>query len=306
MSTAMTGETAAGLRRAIYGKGDANRGDLDVLITKGAAFGDDRDFADLLAEVALEVLSTQPDPTGYVSDSDAAWLIGRLGSAGLAKSAELAMLKHLLGRSISVPAALTDFAVNVAKDAYAQTPKAIDEYDVDTLRALAFAPTAGAPVHISGPTAEALFAIAHATAGLDNDPEFANFFARAIGNYLMGAAFVHTEDAATVRGLEKDMDEVGSPAAFARHAQERPTLLGFAHAIESLLGEEEDEAAEENEVVDHDLDVAAPVDASEGKWVLDHLSRGALCPAERRLLAFLRDEAPSAPPELTALYDQAA
>jgi hypothetical protein len=37
------------------------------------------------------------------------------------------------------------------------------------------------------------------------------------------------------------------------------------------------------------------------------LSRGGqLTAAERRLLAFLRDEAASAPPELTMLYAQAA
>ena len=306
MSTAVTGETAAGLRRAISGKGDARRGDLDALIATGAGFGDDADFAELLGEVALEVLSAQPDPTGYVSDADAAWLIGRLGAAGLTKSTELKMLKHLLGRSISVPAALTDFAMSVAKDAYTQTPKAIDEDDVDTLRALAFAPTAGAPVHVSAPSAEALFAIAHATAGFDNDPEFVNFFAKAIGNYLMGAAFVHTEDAATVRGLEQGLNEVGDPAAFVQHAQERPTLFGFANAIESLLGAEEDEAAAQNDQIDSELDKSEPVDAAEGAWLIAHLTRGDLCLAERRLLAFLRDEAPSAPAEITALYDQAA
>jgi hypothetical protein len=41
--------------------------------------------------------------------------------------------------------------------------------------------------------------------------------------------------------------------------------------------------------------------------VIAHLSRGGeLTEAEKRLLAFLRDEAASAPPELTALYDKAA
>jgi hypothetical protein len=53
------------LRRAIYGKGDATRADLEILIARGRQGGADPEFCNLIAEVATDVLVRQVDPAGY-------------------------------------------------------------------------------------------------------------------------------------------------------------------------------------------------------------------------------------------------
>ena len=56
-----------------------------------------------------------------------------------------------------------------------------------------------------------MFDIAHATATARNDPAFADFFARAIGNYLLGAVFVESPSRDAVFAEERELDR---PAAF--------------------------------------------------------------------------------------------
>jgi hypothetical protein len=44
------------LRRSIYGKGDATRADLEILIARGRQGGADPEFCNLIAEIATDVL----------------------------------------------------------------------------------------------------------------------------------------------------------------------------------------------------------------------------------------------------------
>ena len=80
MST--TTPDAAELRRAIYGKGAANRTDLVGLIGLGPEIGDDPAGIALVAEVARDVMVGDADTPGYISEEDADWLTARLGDGG--------------------------------------------------------------------------------------------------------------------------------------------------------------------------------------------------------------------------------
>ncbi len=69
----------------------------------------------------------------------------------------------------------------------------------------------------------------------------------------------------------------------------------------------EERYRQENEETEARLEAAARIDAGEAKWILAHLARGGdLSPAEKRLIAFLRDESTDTPPEIAALFDRAA
>jgi hypothetical protein len=311
--------SATELRQRIYGEGrEPDREDVLKLINLGRSEGADPDFAALLSEVALDVFAVQVDPTGYVTNYDAAWLIARLAEGGgLSSAAEFELLKTLIGHAISVPPALTEFAVREVekailtgrRDAFGgedHAPGIVTPADVDALRALAFAPTRGHSLHVDRNTAEALFDIAHATATADNAPEFPEFFSRAIGNYLMGADFLGTPDASEVLQVEAELARPASGfGAFLSAAIHGRRDLRAAW--ESLAAGEEEVAREINAATDRRLDAASRIETDAAQWVIAHLSRGGeLTLAERRLLAFLRDEAASAPPELEALYAQAA
>jgi hypothetical protein len=305
------------IRRAIYADGDPTRFDLDRLIAMGREEGADNEFAELLADIATDVMVRLADPAGYVTDEDAAWLIERLRSdGGLASAAEFGMLKSVVGHAVSVPSALTTFAVREVEKAILtgrrdtlggvdHEPGVVTSGDVAALRAFAFAPAHGHSLHVDRAAAEALFDIAHATATADNAPEFLDFFAQAVGNYLTGVDFLGTPERSDVLHTEAELARPGGFGAFfAEVFSRKPNLSEIAKTI----GDDVDETDRAlNQETASRLDKASHIERDTAKWVLAHLSRGGqLTAAERRLLAFLRDEAASAPPELTTLYDQAA
>jgi hypothetical protein len=311
-------ETLA-LRRAIYGKGDATRADFENLLARGREAGAGAEFAALIAEVATDVLVHQVDPVGYVTEADAAWLVARLSQGGgLACHAEFETLKAIFGHAVSVPPVLTAFAVREVEKAILtgrrdamggidHEPGVVTREDVEALRAMAFAPTQGSSLHVDKGTAEALFDIAHATATAANAPEFAEFFAQAVGNYLMGVAFSGTADRVDVLRHEAELDKPTGFRGFFAAMTRGPSRAEVADALESTEAEEEDAYLRENLDTERRLREAENVGGDQAKWIIAHLTRGGpLTEAEKRLLRFLADEAASTPTELTALLDRAA
>jgi hypothetical protein len=310
---------AFALRREIYSNGDPTRADLEKLLASGRNAGADIDFAALIADVATDVLVRQVDPQGYVTEADAAWLVARLGQGGgLGCYAEFEMLKGVFGHAVSVPPELTAFAVREVEKAILtgrrnamggvdHEPGVVTRDDVDALRALAFAPTRGSSLHVDKTTAEALFDIAHATATAANDPQFADFFARAVGNYLMGVAFSGTPDRSEVLRHEAELDKPTGFGAFFAAMARAPSRTDIADSLKSVEGQEEDAYRTQNLDTERRLARAERLGDEQADWVITHLTRGGpLTEAETRLLKFLADESASAPRELKALLDRAA
>lgn len=310
---------ALALRRAIYGKGDASKADLTDLIARGPAFGADPDFRDLVAEVAKDVFIHQVDPEGYVTEADAAWLMEKLGDGGgLSCRAEYEILKSVFSHALSVPPALTEFAVREVEKAILtgrrdsiggvdHEPGIVTDEDVAALRALVFAATQGSSMHVGRGVAEALFDIAHATATSANSSDWPRFFAQAVGNYVMGAPFLGAPDRAEVLQAEAVLNQPTSLGSFLSSMFRAPSTSEFLSAERSVDEAEEIALRGQNAANQREIDAAAGIDAAEAKWILAHLTRGgSLTEAERCLISFIREEAPSAPAEIKALYDRAA
>lgn len=312
MAALAQGIDAAALRRAIYSKDKAVRADLAHLLALGASAGENRDYLTLIADVGRDALDLDVEPRGYVSEADAQWLIGAIGEGGsLSSRAEFETLKAVIGHAVSVPPSLAAFAVGEVKHAILggrRGPAGVTSADVEALRVFCFAPNAGAAMHVDRTTAETLFDIAHATANADNAPEFADFFAKAVGNYLLGAVFLdpasRDEEMAHARELDRPAPSFGQ---FLSRLAGGLFAANAGDALRSVDGLTRNIVRDKNDETDDRLDANADVDAGEAQWILAHLSReGQLSAAERRLLAFLRDEAASAPPEITTLYGQSA
>ncbi len=293
--------------------------DLAGLIALGPQAGDDPDFIVLISDVAREVMAEDADPQGYVSEDDADWLAAHLGDgAGLTCRAEFEVLKSVLTHAVSVPPTLVAFALREVERAILtgrrgplggveHEPGIVVAEDVEALRTIVFAATAGAACHVDRAAAEALFDIAHATATAQNDPAFADFFAQAVGNYLLGAAVVAVASREAALAEERDMDKRPSFAEFLSGLAGGLTWPDAASGRKSVDQLVEAHYFEENAETEKRLASASEIDAGEAKWVLAHLTRGGdLTAAEKRLLAFLRDEATSTPPELAALFARAA
>jgi hypothetical protein len=293
------------LRRAIYSKPSVVRDDLVNLLNLGRRPGAEAsaEYVDLLVDVATDLLVNQADPPMYVAPADADWLAGQLKVDGdLNCHAEFAMLRAVLSRAVSVPPTLASFAVgeieravveghNAARGA-AHAKGKVTREDVEALRTAVFAATQGSSLHVTRESAEALFRIAHATSGADNDQSFNELFAQAVGNYLMGIAFHWTPDVADEIERERWLEQ---PA---------PSLGGFLGGL--LRAGKQDQPLSESERVrrEDDADRAeiaarSDINSTDGDWVLAHLTRGAdITAAEKSLLAFLRDNAHSLPAAL--------
>jgi hypothetical protein len=316
LDAAIDTEGARELRRAIYAKPSVGRDDLVGLLNfgRGAGAQASTEYLDLLSEVATDLLINQVDPPMYIGQRDADWLVAQLSAnGGLNCHAEFAMLRALMSRAVSVPPALAAFAVREIEKAIVDGHSAADgadhakgkvtREDVEALRTAVFAATEGSSLHVTRGSAEALFRIAHATAGADNDPGFNALFAQAVGNHLMGIAFHWTPNVADEIERERWLDR---PA---------PGIGGFLGGLlhrekagkqEAPLTEDE-RVRRENEADRAEIAARSDISATDGDWVLAHFAReGELTAAERSLLAFLKDNAHSLPPALAKAIEAQA
>ncbi|HMK90026.1 MAG TPA: hypothetical protein VK446_10405 [Methylocystis sp.] len=300
MSAVLQLDDVAQLRRAIYSKKFASREDLAALLRRDDASAA---FARLLADIAVDVLVDQADPEKYVSQADADWFVAELGRSPAPYEAKIAALLDLLRYAASAPRSLETYCVGEIEKAVTKKGVVAPE-DTQALREAVFSSVEGSALHVTRDSAEALFNIAHATDGAPNDPAFPDFFAKAVGNYLMGIAFRWTPSAAAEREKQKQLD--AKPANFGAFLLQM--FSGFGRATPQSLDEmDEGRVKAENDADAAEMALASEIDAGETEWLLAHLSReGALTDAEKALLVFLRQEAPSLPAPLAARLSEAA
>ena len=249
----------------------------------------DSEWFSLFREAISDFLLHQEAPVGVVTDEEADWLIARIGDDGrvcLATEAEL--LLHILERAERAPERLAHFALTACVDA-AMTAGRVGEEDVKRLRRAVYALGSRGATFVDADEAEALFDLADATAGGDNHPDWADFFAKAIANYVMSFARPATaEDALALAGY------AGLPDASGKGFFERATGGGLKgwwsavrtpdqHTLLKAAHVAKEEALAEAEVVTGD----------ESAWLWARIRRdGVKSDAERALVAFLDRENP--------------
>jgi hypothetical protein len=312
----ITADEVQSFRRSIYSKAIVSREDLTNLLELGrkAEVATPAEFGALLADVAADLLVNQVDPPRYIKSADAEWLVSQLQSrGGLSLGAEFTMLMAVLRLAVSIPPALSSFAVSEIERAIVQGHRAalgtdhaigiVTHDDVESLRTAVFAAAEGSSVHVSRESAETLFRIAHATSQAGNDPEFNDLFAKAIGNYLMGIAFHWTPSVADELEKEKWMD------------RPTPAFGSFMEGLVHLRKTEPQKASEieanrikaENDADQIEISRKADITQEESDWLLANLTRsGDLTEPEKTLLRFLKENARSLPPKLLETINLAA
>ena len=297
------------LRRDIYAKGAVTREDLSRLLEMARTAGGTltQDFDDFVAEVATDLLVHQAEPTRYVSVADADWLIKALERSSPPASTRRRLLLEVLSHAVSVPGRLAASAVETVECAIIEGPKVVTAADVEALRAAVFAATDASALHVTRESADALFRIDHASRGVENDPTFADFFARAVGDHLLGIAFRWIPSAADEVRKEQwlEAEPPGIGGFIGRMFGAGDHSLGSAD-LASPIEAEEALVRQENEADARERANAQVIDQAEAGWLLAKLGSEALTRAERALLSFLGREATAMPQDLRALIDRQA
>jgi hypothetical protein len=292
------------LRRHYFADNAISLREGEELFTVAARVGDAgcREWYEFFSEAIGVLLIDQVQPHGYLSEENADWLIARIMQDDhvLLKS-EFETLLKVMERAREVPDKLAAFALGLVKDIVISgdgttitgekhAPGVVTAADVAALRRTLFVASSEGFGAVTRAEADVLFDIADATAGADNDPIFDDLFARAIGNHLLSGLGRRAPERKEALRREAWLDE------------RRPLGSGIAANLRGIVfGKRQSAPAPAAPVP-----VTEVVTSEEAAWLKSRIRRDhRISSAERRLLAFLRDEAAEMDPSLDAVIVEA-
>jgi hypothetical protein len=312
------------LRRMIYADGPVSKKDADILFSLNSACSKkDPAFAELFVEALTDYFVWQTEPRGYVTPEFARILIDNVTKDGhVETNTELALVLNVVHWARQCPEELVALVLESVRQSVllsrdgalgGNRPRvSIGAGDVAILRKALHAPAGDGSLLVTRREAELLFTLNEATAAGKNDPEWTDFFSRAIANHLMNpmnAPFTPTIEDASRR--ERWLDERGSiggllsgvGAALARG--DVPVRKVFEEFDPFGAKAAKREAQEEALATKVRLSRES-IDADEARWVADRILRdGSIDENERALLAFLKKESPAIDPALSAVMKKA-
>lgn len=190
-------ETLA-MRRAVWPDGQISAQEAGILLDLNrASTAPSSEWVDFFVEAITAYIVEQAEPSGYVSEQNAAWLMQAIDRDGHVGSlAELEMLVKVIERAENVPDGLKDYALAQVRHAVlhgegptrcgdALAPGSIGTAEVRLLRRILYAAGGHAPAHINRQEAELLFAIKDATLRGNNAPEWQTLFVQAVSLHLL-------------------------------------------------------------------------------------------------------------------------
>lgn len=279
--------------------------EADILFGLNSVSDKPEGWAPYFTSVLAAYVDDREAPDDYVSESSAAWLIGRISEDGVVETeTELKLLLNVLKLARHVPDMLQEFALDQVRLAvlYGQgavsnkmlTPGLIGEAEVALLRSVLYAGSGDGGVGITRTEAEILFALNDATSGFANHPSWRMLFVHAIANYLMviSAPVVPTPSEALNRE-----NWLKSESGLFGH-----NIFGsFKALFDQRLEEKQSDGSGGYANLDlNEVARAEEIDLSEAKWLIDHLMRDDKQDEnEAALLAFIKAECPDIDAALT-------
>ena len=314
-------EDLAAARRFVYSDEVVSPDDIAGLFAIEQARADHNPgWSTFFREALVDIALNQTPPQGYLSDENAELLIGSIGERREARSdTALEALADIVAKAREASPRFSAFVLRQVKNAAIYSdgvdasgdrlrPGAVGPVEIRLMQRVLWGAEAGGMLAISREEAEALFDIADATAGADNDPAWDDLFARAVGNYLLGATArqaISREAALQAWDRPYESSIVSTLAAMLGGAgaglSAMSKILG-----EGTLGEETNYriAVDELERA-RAAENAAQLQGEKAEWLLDRVRRNGLVTGpERSLLEFVQRNASLLTPELRALVDK--
>jgi len=310
----ITGDDVLFLRQVVYGAPVISMEMAERVIDLDHLEGDKApEWLAFYVEVLTDFLVEQEEPTGYVDEVKADWLIARIVHDGKIETAsELDLLVTILEKATKSPPSLERFALEAVRDTVIagsgparqgghHVPGVVDAADVALLRRILYAVGGDGHVGITRNEAETLFEINDATSGADNDPEWPDLFVKAIANNVLFVSGYKVPARGEALRREAWLDERGSVGDFFSRM-----VTGVAGV---LSGYGVPEAVTEDDALHgHEPDFASAerVDDEEASWLAKRLAHdGELDVNERILLASLHEMTEEIHPVLQRIIDNA-
>jgi len=148
-------------------------------------------------EALTDYCVNQANPRGYVSDTNADWLIKQITRDGHVKSdTELELLVKIIERAHQVPDLMATFALKEVANAVLEgdgellrdetlTRGVIGQPEAQLIRRIVYGVGADGQIKISRREVEVLFDLNDKTVETENHPEWHDVFVRAVAAYLM-------------------------------------------------------------------------------------------------------------------------
>ena len=299
----------ARLRRAIFADGLVARVELKALFDfEKSRHVHNGAWSQLFVDTVVQHVIEDVQPVGYLSDDNAHWVIEQIGTKQGARSdTALEALIRIVETAREVPPFFSAYVLRQLKEAVVYsdgvdlrgrnlTPGCVNAAELDMIRRVLWGAGAEGQLAISKEEAEALFEIADAATGNISDPGWDDLFARAIGNYLIGAtgravptraeslAMWHTD-------YQVDMCEVFSKALNSPLEWRKTGFFGRLVKEGALSAQIEARIGRDNDERDQTIDTARTLIGPKADWLVDRIRRnGVTSGPEAALLEFLKCE----------------
>lgn len=274
------------------------------------------EWTDFFLEALTDHLVEQVEPVGYVDAAKADWLFARIMDDGKVRSeTELELLVRICEKAREVPPRFAATALAEVRRAVLEgdgvtrlgrlVPGRITGPEVALLRRVLFAAGGAAGIAVSREEAEVLFEIDDAAGDADAPAEWPDLFAKAVGNYLMGAVLHAAPAREEVLRRQRWLDEptAGVGGFLGRMIGALGDVGGIVAAAAAPTGEKAQRRRNKRAL--EAIEAAAAVTPAEVEWVVDRMGRnGRLSLAEAALVDFLRSGDAPLPPAVGALVEK--
>lgn len=312
------------LRQELWKDGIVSREEAEAVFRLDHACGERApEWTRFYVDALTDYFVWQAKPRRHVSEESARFLIENvLGDGRINGTTELELLVNVAYWCESCPEMLALFALQAIKDSVLspetavygsnRPPAVIGPGDVEIVRRTIYAPGSPGGFTVTQREAELMFELNNATIAAENAPGWGDLFAKAVANFLMfprGAPIVASADEVLNRerwlqerqGVGDLLANIGKSAARLdipfREAWEAVDPTGAAQA-------QRERAADDARI--RDAMSRESIDADEAQWLIAQINAdGVLHENERRLLAFIRENAHAIDPLLEDYMEKA-
>jgi hypothetical protein len=274
-------------------------------------------WSELFIEGITDYIVYQERPQGYLTASNAHWLIDRVSDNGQIRSrGNLDLVVHVLDKARWAPVSLATFALAQVKDAVLSgkgplrpgssvEPKQITDPEVDLIRRIIYAFGGDGHVAVTREEADVLFDIDEAIADGPPNPAWTDLFVKAVANVIMAASgyAVPSREEAMRREASLDAPEQKTSVLAFLLAMVHTNLDAVKDAYHNQTTEERALARLEHQRIE--IITNETITEVEASWLASRIGRdGKLSPSEHALVAYLKQESTSIHPTLVEFVNR--